>query len=757
MTGFKRHEENEINPEKVWDDDAFQTLEQYADFLTNALTANTENFVLNVNGSWGTGKSFFVERWAEALRQQKHPVVEFNAWENDSAEDPLAPLIAAILDQQKELLPAPMAKKIKENCGKFLLAGGGLIVRAGLKQLVGDKGVDEVNDLLSSGTENELIKLAGNYVDEQLVKQKASDGLKNVLGEFVKRIESDDDHNLPIFIFIDELDRCRPTFAIELLERVKHLLHIDGIKFIISTDTKQLTHSIKAVYGHDFDAYTYLQRFFDETFTLPNPDPHQFSELLFKNFDLDQNWKTQWIVKDSPTYTFGKLSLHLGLTLRQQLQAHHRIMTVVSNTPIPQNSRLHFIFITILVMIRLKYQESYIKLMKAPSKNIEWQTTVSRHELTADIFKFVGEYFILMDHDYDGIFQRLNNYHPDSIAERRNRTQDDQIISEIQRSCANAFPEFTNYPQLVELTETFITNRLENEFEQTNPPGYLEWFEKKNNQTNGMLVKVIRLAKYLRDIKQTFSVKSILLTTLLADQVKVGVWSPDDADELYPDVPTALKTIFNRLDDYLQNNKTMPHIYNPSLPEEDFVRHWDEKKYQNFRKWISFYTTKINAAYEANRDESILLWRQVFGDDFAKGIAVSPPVKSRFDVPHRQTPPWPMNLSHTVEVGAKVYKERGRGLLATFLNKTRKQLNKKVWIRFKATTSCNDFDSIEWQVVNTGRDAGRCLRGDFYPSDDGRNVRWETTLYRGMHWVEAFLISDDECIARSGEFEIKID
>lgn len=305
--------------------------------------------------------------------------------------------------------------------------------------------------------------------------------------------------------------------------------------------------------------------------------------------------------------------------------------------------------------------------------------------------------------------------------------------------------------------ETFITNRIENEFEQTNPLGYLRWFQSKNTQTGGMLVKVIRLAKYLRDIKKNFSVKSILLTTLLADQVKTGIWDPDDADESYPDVPTALKTIFNRLNDFLQKTEAMPHIYNPSMPEEDFVRHWDEQKYQNFRKWISFYTRKINAAYDANRDESIILWREIFGDDFAKGIEVTPLQKSPYDVAHRQTPPWNMDLKNKVTVGASIYKNQYSGLLASLIHGAARKLNKRVWVKFEATTDAPSFDSIQWQVVNTGCEASRCLRGGFYSSNEGRNIRWESTAFKGRHWVEAFVIKDDKCIARSGEFEINIE
>jgi len=92
MTGFKRYEEKQIDPENIWVNDAFGTLQQYADFLTKSLTESHHNFVLNVNGSWGIGKSFFVKRWAADLRKQ-YPVVEYNAWENDSEDVPLSVLV----------------------------------------------------------------------------------------------------------------------------------------------------------------------------------------------------------------------------------------------------------------------------------------------------------------------------------------------------------------------------------------------------------------------------------------------------------------------------------------------------------------------------------------------------------------------------------------------------------------------------------------------------------------------------------------
>ena len=40
----------------------------------------------------------------------------------------------------------------------------------------------------------------------------------------------------------------------------------------------------------------------------------------------------------------------------------------------------------------------------------------------------------------------------------------------------------------------------------------------------------------------------------------------------------------------------MPTIVNPALPEEDFVRHWNQDTYNNFRNMFASYTRRINEA-----------------------------------------------------------------------------------------------------------------------------------------------------------------
>ena len=75
---------------------------------------------------------------------------------------------------------------------------------------------------------------------------------------------------------IDELDRCRPSYATELLEIAKHLFSVDRIVFVLAINRSELAHSVKALYGSKFDAKGYLGRFFDLDYLLPAPDRQQF-------------------------------------------------------------------------------------------------------------------------------------------------------------------------------------------------------------------------------------------------------------------------------------------------------------------------------------------------------------------------------------------------------------------------------------------------------------------------------------------------
>lgn len=314
---------------------------------------------------------------------------------------------------------------------------------------------------------------------------------------------------------------------------------------------------------------------------------------------------------------------------------------------------------------------------------------------------------------------------------------------------------------LVTTTE-WILNRSENKEEQTNPDGFNDWFKKQNGYVgNNYLIKVIRLLKYLRDIKMTFSAKSVLLTTLVGERVNhwdEGLLLGND----FTDVPTALRIIIKRLDTYLQENPDMPEVSNPSLPSESFTRHWDQDKYSNFRDCIHRYAVWIEDAYvEEDRDESILKWRRVLGEDFAKSVnleksANALAIVQNEDLSHVEQPQWPMLPAGKIVVAATLHAEKEGDYKGTYRSNG-PALKPGTWLHFTAQHSFVDRISIKWQVVNTGPMARlkRALRGQL--SQTGQDI-WEHTEYRGSHWVECFAVDAKKgiCLGRSGRFFVNI-
>lgn len=158
----------------------------------------------------------------------------------------------------------------------------------------------------------------------------------------------------------------------------------------------------------------------------------------------------------------------------------------------------------------------------------------------------------------------------------------------------------------------WVCNRETNEFERTDGTGYRDWFNEQTSITHGNLKRVTRLLKFLRDHKGNFTAKSILLTTLIG----MTVCGEDDGDN-FKNVPDALKTVSNRINEFLQDNVSMPTITNPVLPQEDFNRHWDQAKYENVREKFDVYNNRINEAFDAeDHDDSVEKWRSIFGDEF---------------------------------------------------------------------------------------------------------------------------------------------
>ena len=170
-------------------------------------------------------------------------------------------------------------------------------------------------------------------------------------------------------------------------------------------------------------------------------------------------------------------------------------------------------------------------------------------------------------------------------------------------------------PRVTSEGKHYVCNRIENRREPTDGNGYRDWFNDKNRISGGNLKRVVRLLKHLRDHKNSFRAKSILLTTLAGNTIRTS----DEGTEGVSTVADTLETVLSRMNDYLQRHPNMPEIKNPVLPAENFNRHWTQQNYTNFRNRIQTYARIARQAKaELTTEKAIKLWQELFGESFGK-------------------------------------------------------------------------------------------------------------------------------------------
>jgi len=262
--------ELEIPPEKPFEKDQLGR-EKIADNLTIFLNNTPTPFVLAINSSWGTGKTTFLKMWEQKLKNQGYNCFIYNAWQNDFVDDPFISFMGELDKFQNEESEAWEGTKhgaqvFFENC-LAPLANMALI----------SQGADPT---ITSAVTTGLGGYVKDFFKNFKKREKDLSVFKDKFQEYVKSLNEPSKNEYKHFIvFIDELDRCKPSFAIKLLERLKHIFDIPGLAFVLAMDMEQLGHSVKTIYGSNMNVNGYLRRFFDQEFFLP-PHP-QKNTLIF--------------------------------------------------------------------------------------------------------------------------------------------------------------------------------------------------------------------------------------------------------------------------------------------------------------------------------------------------------------------------------------------------------------------------------------------------------------------------------------------
>lgn len=342
-----------VTPSKPFEHDALKRF-PIAENLTELLKHVDEPFVLSINSSFGTGKTTFLQMWRQFLINDNFFCITFNAWENDFVADPLAALICELSPQ----LQKTQSKKLKtlykkaKNAGIHVLKRSLPIVAKTLT--MGGLDIDkEIEGSLASLSEEISKDIINNYSKQISAVKSFRESLEEYAKELSHSTTSATKRH-PVIFFIDELDRCRPSFAVELLERVKHFFNIPGIAFILAYDKRQLESSIQTIFGHGIDIDGYMRRFVDLEYQLPRPSVEDYVRLLFKKYDLE-SYFAQRKTKGSPydhgnlVDLFSRLFSTLDFSLRKQEQCFIELSIVIHTTP-TSNILLPYILAPIIAL-----------------------------------------------------------------------------------------------------------------------------------------------------------------------------------------------------------------------------------------------------------------------------------------------------------------------------------------------------------------------------------------------------------------------
>ena len=339
--------ELDVSAEAPWADDVLDR-EQLAARLTNLIQNQSAPFTFSIHGNWGTGKAFLLKRWQRDLEAQGFKAIYFNAWEDDFCDDPLL----AILGQMSEYFKEDGLKALARRAAEVAVP---LIRENALGVLKATTGVTpEVNQ-----DQGKKVFLEA-YLEQRSTKEK----LKKRLAKMSAKVADETKH--PMVFIIDELDRCRPTFAIELLERVKHIFDVPNLVFVFGLNRDELCKSLQSVYG-EIDSDVYLRRFFDMEFTLPEVDTKSFAEHLIKKFELAKFFTTLSTNANSSTYEvsyrklLGNIPLfwgHLGLSLRD-IDYCERMIALVGKNLEPSYYRYAPWLLALLIPLKLMNPAMY--------------------------------------------------------------------------------------------------------------------------------------------------------------------------------------------------------------------------------------------------------------------------------------------------------------------------------------------------------------------------------------------------------------
>ena len=336
-----------------WNDDVLQR-SQLGATLTNIAKTQSGPLTISIHGYWGTGKTFLLQRWQRELQTQKVQALYFNAWEDDFCDDPLLAILGQLAEHFKESDLNCLASAVIDIAVPLLRQTALTLVKA-------------TTGLSLDLQQNQSPTLLDLYLDHR----KSKDDLKEHLARLADAVH--DETGYPLVFIIDELDRCRPTFAIELLEKVKHIFDIKHMVFVFGLNRRELSISLRSIYG-DIDSDVYLRRFFDIEFTLPEINGALYCKHVMDQYGLQDYFATLSSEANSrvhnDTYrllydTFPEIWSRFSLSLRDIEHCVALIALVARN--VRTGHPVYPAVLGLLIPIKLKNSDLYQSFVRQES------------------------------------------------------------------------------------------------------------------------------------------------------------------------------------------------------------------------------------------------------------------------------------------------------------------------------------------------------------------------------------------------------
>jgi len=371
-------DENQKNQIKeIWEDDKLHRANEslyLIEYIKKKYEVKSEqSYVMNINGEWGFGKTYFMKKSYEMLKVMEHPVIYFDAWKNDYTNNPLLAFISELNESMSEYFKDNDDAKNYLNDAYQAIKATFLPIL--MKKLTGhafeeleekiNDGKNELDDDVRDGISSLMTKAATFALSEHNAVKDSIKSFTEKMKILLEHIDSNiENQKLPLFILIDELDRCRPSYAIELLENIKHIFDIPRVVFFIATDSKQLAHSINAIYGNNFASDTYLKRFFNQEYTLLPPKRHNFVKFLLEQYELHES-KSYFVLFEKKhkndnviTSTYEILGKYFNLSLRDHQQVITSLETITLTYP-ASAGKIHFAYMVFLIMFKQKFHHQF--------------------------------------------------------------------------------------------------------------------------------------------------------------------------------------------------------------------------------------------------------------------------------------------------------------------------------------------------------------------------------------------------------------